>query len=193
MKKYISIILAFLLICLLLPFAIEWVYDLGDKYPIIHTSYSQGEILGYCATVVGLLISILALLISLKSDDVHLNIRHAITNTDKDLGILIEIKNDSLFDCNISSVELCNKKKRHFAHIVHSPPFSIPAKGIKSFAIDIADIRKVLNCLPDSNNSKSVYYCIRLSLNQTIYLKSNELYEYIKRFDEAENRHKGVN
>ncbi len=175
-KKYCILTIALIIVCIILPIAIERLYILGETHPLIFTTYSASDILGYIATVIGLVISVVAIFLSLQTNEIQLSIKHAFTLNDNNKeSLVIQICNNSVFDCNIDSVEICNKKQRRYAHIVSTPPFSISAKGHKDFVVEIDRIEKILNSLKLSKDKSKAKYCIRLSLNKTIYLNTNEL------------------
>ena len=184
-KKYYILTIIFIIFCIVLPFAIEHLYIIGKTHPVIHTMYTASDLLGYVATVVGLVISIIAFFLSLHSNELNLTIKHALTISDKNKeALVIQICNNSTFDCNINSVELCNKKERIFAHIISSPPFTVKAKGYVDFIVEVERIEKIIENICKNEKKDKTQYCIRLSLNKTIYLNTSELVEYLKRIKE---------
>lgn len=185
-RKYIVILIILGIVCLLLPFAIELIYDVGEIYPLYYTRYSASDILSYVATVIGLAISVVAIILSLQNNELHIKIKHshAFTKDDKE-AIYYEIINDSLFDCKILSFELANKKSNHHCKVFWKPPFNIKAKNSYYEIVDIESVRKHYELVAESNPKGKVYYYIRTSLNQNIYLSVDEL---LKCFEESEKQ-----
>ena len=66
-RKYITILIILGLVCFLLPFGIDFIYDVGETHPIFYTRYSASDILSYVATVIGLTVSIIAIILSLMN------------------------------------------------------------------------------------------------------------------------------
>lgn len=185
-KKYIIILIVLGVICLLLPFAIDFIYDIGETHTIIYTRYSASDILSYVATVIGLTISVIAIILSLKNNEVHIKIKHSHTFTKDDKeAIYYEIINDSLFDCKIISFELANKKGKHYCKVFRKPPFNIKAKNSYYEVVDIESVKKHYKSVAKSNPKGKVYYYIRTSLNQNLYLSIDGL---LKCFEESEKQ-----
>lgn len=178
-RKYILILLLFLVICVLLPFIIDWAYPTCENLTIFVTPYSESDILGYCSTVLGLLISMIALFFALSSNDLRLRITHATTcSNEGNAAIYLEIHNDSNFDCTVNSVDLCNKKERYFAKIVSEPPFIIKAKNSSSFIIDEDKYKRIIVSIIKRNKSNKVSYCIRTTIKNEIFLTTKQLKQY---------------
>lgn len=185
-KKYIIILTALGVICLLLPFVIDFLYDVGETHPICHTRYSASDILSYVATVIGLVISVIAIIFSLQNNELHIKIKHSHTFTKDDKeAIYYEIINNSLFDCKIISFELVNKKGKHYCKVFWKPPFNIKAKNSYYEIVDIESVRKHYESVAKSNPKGKVYYYIRTSLNQNLYLSVDGL---LKCFEESEKQ-----
>lgn len=183
-KKYIIILTALGVICLLLPFVIDFLYDVGETHPICHTRYSASDILSYVATVIGLVISVIAIIFSLQNNELHIKIKHSHTFTKDDKeAIYYEIINDSLFDCKIISFELANNKGKHRCKVFWKPPFNIKAKNSYYEIVDIESVRKYYEMVAKSNPKGKVYYYIRTSLNQNLYVSVDGL---LKCFEESE-------
>lgn len=179
-KKYIIILVGLSIMCAILPFLVEWLYDIGETIPIIKTHYDASDVLGYIASVIGLIISTIALFYSLHTNDVDISIKHAHTISEKDNdAICIELSNNSTFDCHVMSVELCNLKDRIFCHIASTPPFSIQGKANVNFIVEVGQIQKVLSSVKKKRKEKDIKYCIRLSIGKNIYLKADELFKYL--------------
>ena len=67
-KKYCILTIMLIILCIILPIAIEQLYILGETHPLIFTTYTASDILGYIATVIGLIISIVAIFLSLQTN-----------------------------------------------------------------------------------------------------------------------------
>ena len=105
-RKYIILLLSLGIICILLPFAIDFLFDIGEKHPIIITRFSASDILSYCSGVIGIFLSIVAIIMSLQTNDIDIKIKHAHTiNDNNQESIWLEIVNNSVFECQITSVE----------------------------------------------------------------------------------------
>ena len=183
-RKYITILIILGIVCLLLPFAIDFIYDVGEAYPIFYTRYSASDILSYVATVIGLTVSVIAIILSLKNNELHIKIKHSHTFTKDDKeAIYYEIINDSLFDCRIISFELVNKNGKHHCKVFWKPPFNIKAKNSYYEIVDIESVRKYYEIVAKGNPKGRVYYYIRTSLNQNLYLSVDGL---LKCFEESE-------
>ena len=180
-RKYIILLLSLGVICTLLPFAIDFLFEIGEKHPIITTRFSASDILSYCSGVIGIFLSVVAIIMSLQTNDVDIKIKHSHTVNDSNQeSIWLEIVNNSVFECQITSVEFANLKSRHFCKVFRAAPFYIKAKDSHSEIIELVDIKKKLSYVVDSNKKSKIYYCIRTSLNQTIYLSTEDLYKCIK-------------
>lgn len=186
-RKYFIFLVVLGAVCLLLPFFIEDLYDIGEKYPIITTRFSASDLLSYLSCVIGLFISMIAIILSLQTNDIDLQIKHAHTFSENDKeAIWMEIINNSAFECQIISVELADLKNRHFHKIFNSAPFTIKAKNSHIVVVEEEKIRKILSRI-NLNKKNKIRYCIRTSLNKTLYLKSDELF---KRLEETEIHNK---
>ena len=180
-KKYIILLLVSGVICILLPLTIDLLFNIGEKHPIIVTRFSASDILSYCSGVIGIFLSVVAIIMSLQTNDIDIKIKHAHTvNDNNQESIWLEIVNNSVFECQITSVEFANLKSRHFCKVFHAAPFYIKAKDSHSEIVELADIKKKLSYVVKSNKKSRIYYCIRTSLNQTIYLSTADLYKCIK-------------
>ena len=186
-SKYYIFLVVLGIVCLLLPFLIEDLYDIGEKYPLIITRFSASDILSYFSCVIGLFISMIAIILSLQTNDIDLQIKHAHTFSENDKeAIWLEIINNSAFECQIISVDLADLKNRHFYKIFNSPPFSIKAKNSHIVVVEEEKIHKILSRI-NLNKKNKIRYCIRTSLNKTVYLKTDELF---KRLEETEIHNK---
>lgn len=181
-RKHITILIVLGVVCLLLPFAIDFIYDVGETHPIFYTRYSASDILSYVATVIGLTVSVIAIILSLKNNELHIKIKHSHTFTkDNKEAIYYEIINNSLFDCKIISFELANKKGKHHCKVFWKPPFNVKAKNSYYEIVDIESVRKYYEMVAKSNPKSKVYYYIRTSLNQNLYVSVDGL---LKCFEE---------
>ena len=184
-RKHIAILIILGVVCLLLPFVIDLIYDVGETFPVCYTRYSASDVLSYIATVIGLMLSVIAIILSLQNNELHIKVKHSHTVTkDNKEGIYYEIINDSLFDCRIISFELVNKKGKHHCKVFWKPPFNVKAKNSYYETVDIESVRKYYELVAKSNPKGKVYYYIRTSLNQNIYLSVDGL---LKCFEESEN------
>lgn len=182
-RKHIAILIILGIVCLLLPFAIDFIYDVGETHPVYYTRYSASDVLSYIATVIGLMLSVIAIILSLQNNELHIKIKHSHTVTkDSKEAIYYEIINDSLFDCRIISFELANKKGKHHCKVFWKPPFNVKAKNSYYEIVDIENVRKYYELVAKSNPKGKVYYYIRTSLNQNIYLSVDGL---LKCFEES--------
>lgn len=185
-RKHISILIILGSVCLLLPFAIEFIYDIGETHPIYYTRYSASDVLSYIATVIGLILSVIAIMLSLQNNELQIKIKHshAVTKDNKE-GIYYEIINDSLFDCKIISFELANKKGKHHCKVFWKPPFNVKAKNSYYAIVDIESVKKHYESVAKSNPKGKVYYYIRTSTNHNLYLSVDGL---LKCFEESEKQ-----
>ena len=180
-RKYIILLLSLGIICILLPFAIDFLFDIGEKHPIIITRFSASDILSYCSGVIGIFLSIVAIIMSLQTNAIDIKIKHAHTiNDNNQESIWLEIVNNSVFECQITSVEFANLKSRHFCKVFNAAPFYIKAKDSHTAIIEIGDIKKRLSCVTQDDKRRKVFYCIRTSLNQTIYLSTKDLHKCLE-------------
>ncbi|MBQ8294814.1 MAG: hypothetical protein IJX87_00105 [Clostridia bacterium] len=187
-RKYILILIILGIVCLLLPLAIEFIYDIGETHPIYYTRYSASDVLSYIATVIGLMLSVIAIMLSLQSNELQIKIKHSHTVTkDNKEGIYYEIINDSLFDCKIISFELANKKGKHHCKIFWKPPFNVKAKNSYYAIVDIESVKKHYESVAKSNPKGKVYYYIRTSTNHNLYLSVDGL---LRCFKESEKQQK---
>ena len=183
-RKYWILLLAFLCVCFTLPFLVERMYIIGEQYPIIYTNYSQSDVLGYISSVIGLIVSVLAILLSIQANEIDIKITHAFAMSEEgNEALLIEICNRSGFDCQINSVEVCNKKNRIFAHLIRTPPFEVKAKNSSEFIVETETIKKTLSRL-EKQGRKNIRYCIRLTGNSRLYLHTKDLYKHLDILDE---------
>ena len=184
MKRKLWIIFGiFLLVCLVLPFAIESMYTIGESYPIIRTSYTQSDVLGYVASVIGLVVSVLAIMLTIQANEVDIKITHALTISDEGKeALLIEICNYSGFDCKINSVELCNKKEHVFVHVIKSRPFEVKEKNSAEFTVEVETIKKILSRI-EKRGRKNIKYCINLTGHKRLYLSPKDLYKNLDNID----------
>lgn len=183
-KKYWIILLIFLFICLVLPFVIELMYTIGESHPIIYTKYSQSDVLGYIASVIGLIISVLAIMLSIQANEIDIKIKHALTMSKKgNEALLIEICNNSGFDCMINSVEVCNKKECIFSHIIKTPPFEVKAKSSTEFIVEAETIKRRLSRI-EIQGRKNIKYCINLTGHNRLFLNTKELYKNLDNIEE---------
>lgn len=182
-RKFCFIFILFLLICIGLPFVIELMYIIGKTHPIIYTNYSQSDMLGYVASAIGLSVSVLAIMLSIQSNEVDIKITHAVTMSEKgNEALLIEICNYSEFDCKINSVEIYNKKERVSAHIIKSPPFEVKEKSSSEFIVEVETIKQILSQI-DKQERKNIKYCINLVGHKRLYLSPKDLYKYLDIID----------
>ena len=185
-RKHILILIILGVVCLLLPFAIEFIYGVGETYPIYYTRYSASDVLSYIATVIGLMLSVIAIMLSLQNNELQIKIKHSHTITkDNKEGIYYEIINDSLFDCNIISFELANKKGKHHCKVFWKPPFNVKAKNSYYEIVDIESVKKHYESVAKSNPKGKVYYYILTSTNHNLYLSVDGL---LKCFEESEKQ-----
>lgn len=190
-KKYIVLLLSLGLICILLPLGIDVIFDIGEKYPIITTRFSASDILSYCSGVIGIFLSVIAIIMSIQTNDLDIKIKHSHTVNDNDQeSIWLEIVNNSVFECQITSVEFANLKRRHFCKVFRAAPFYIKAKDSHVEIVELADIKKRLSYVIEGNKKSKIYYCIRTSLNQTIYLNTTDLHKCL---EETEKHHEKFN
>lgn len=182
-RKLLVIFVIFLLVCIVLPFAIELMYSIGESHPIIYTKYSQSDVLGYIASVFGLVVSVLAIMLSIQANEVDIKIKHALTMSDKgNEAVLIEICNYSGFDCKINSVEICNRKECVFTHIIKSPPFEVKEKNSIEFIVEVETIKQTLSRI-ERQGRKNIKYCINLTGHKRLYLSAKELYKSLDNID----------
>ena len=112
-RKHIAILIILGVVCLLLPFVIDLIYDVGETFPVCYTRYSASDVLSYIATVIGLMLSVIAIILSLQNNELHIKVKHSHTVTkDNKEGIYYEIINDSLFDCLYASIPIANRKSK---------------------------------------------------------------------------------
>lgn len=74
MKKnhVIILLIVFTLSTILLPLIIMWLYDLGDICPLIVTPYEESDMLNYSAAVIGVVVSVTALIYSIIANAIRL-------------------------------------------------------------------------------------------------------------------------
>ncbi len=188
-KKYIILLLSLGAICVLLPFVVDILFDIGERYPIISTRFSASDILSYSSGVIGIILSLIAIIMSLQTNDINFKIKHAHTINDNNKeSIWLEIVNNSVFECQITSVEFANLKSRHFCKVFRAAPFYIKAKDSHVEIIELEDIKKKLSYVVESKTKSKIYYCIRTSLNQTIYISTNDLYKCLEESEKHQNK-----
>ena len=178
MKKnnLIAGLVLFAAVVILLPFLIMWMYELGEKYPIIKTPFSASDMLSYAASITGALTGLVALIYSIISNSPRFHISHATTcNERNEECVLISIINDSLFECEILSVSITNKEHNHRAHIIRTGPFEIKAKTAKSFNVPSSQARKVIQLFKKERDIDRLFYELYLGTGGVAYLKADEL------------------
>lgn len=187
-KKFCVLLIVACLLAVALPFLIEWAYIIGEKYPLIITSYTASDMLSYVATVIGLMISIVALLISLHGNHAHIRIDHAITvNDNNETCIHFTVVNNSAFACVINSVSLFDKHTKRRVRIMPVPPFSIESKLSVGYDLPVKMIRRAINCIANGKKQKFVYE-IRLNTNEVLLLETGKLFPYLLSCEEQEEK-----
>ena len=174
-KKNIIAIVIFAIIALVLPYVIEWVFQ---KRSGTNAPYTQSDILTYSATVLGVLISMVALLTAKNADQVRLKIKHSLTAKGDEACIYIEICNDSNYDCEIEFLGFTNKLHNTHIRIVEDPSFIVKAKRCYDFTIEIQKLAKCAKFI-NTNNSRKILYEIRLPY-KVIYLGTSDLFKYFE-------------
>ena len=89
---------------------------------------------------------------SIQTNDLDIKIKHSHTVNDNDQeSIWLEIVNNSVFECQITSVEFANLKGRHFCKVFRAAPFYIKAKNSHVEIVELADIKKRLSYVIEGN------------------------------------------
>ena len=84
-----------------------WLYDLGDICPLIVTPYEESDMLDYSAAVIGVVVSVTALIYSVIANAIRFRISHAVMfNENDEECVLIRIYNDSSYECDVLSVSI---------------------------------------------------------------------------------------
>ena len=179
MKKIYAIAVAcFITISFALPFVIEVLYRIGKKHPLIIMGYSQGEILTYIAAVTGVLISMIAIFVSMSANEPKFKISYARTLDDNNQNaIFIQIFNDSNYDCNVLTFCFINKAHNHRINICKG--FCVPARGYVEKVIETKELRKKYDCIASKEKGK-VYIEISYGINRNWYLPTSDILLYLE-------------
>lgn len=196
-KKYIIFLVCYAAIAIAIPFCVEWLFEIGETHPMIYTSYSKGEVLSYIAAALGVGISLLAIVFSLSSQETHLSVNHSVYRNPSEKDLLIEIHNDSLFDCEILDFGIVNKKSKYvFYSLADTRPFTIKAK--MRYEIHLSDevLYNILVFVGQGGlmyfdkekkttvfkvkHTKELLFALKLSSNQIQFYPATNLYERIK-------------
>lgn len=173
------IIIAFLGFSIAYPFLLEWLYVLGQDYPLITTCYEPNDILSYSATVISTGIAIIAMVIALETPKPHFAIKHAITENEEGIAVFIELYNTGTNDFEIQNFDLCDKKHHKFASISECAPFTIKSNSSKAFIISVDKLKRYLKAITKTYDGRNAEYAIRLSINKTLYINAGELGYYL--------------
>ena len=181
-----------MVLIILLPLIIMWLYDLGKEHPIIITPYTESNMLDYSAAVIGAAVGAIALIYSVVTNAIRFRIAHAVTfNENDEECVLIRIYNDSPYECELLSVSITNKLHNRSAHIIRSKPFVVKAKSAEEFPIPIEYVKKVLKCFSDEKEPNKLFYELRTGTGNTIYLIADNLIQTIDHID-AHNKRYGI-
>ena len=191
-KDIIVLLVLSIVLIILLPLIIMWLYDLGEVWPIIRTPYTESNMLDYSAAVIGAVVGAIALIYSVVTNAIRFRISHAITiNENNKECVLICIYNDSPYECEIQSVSITNKLHNRSAHIIRSEPFYVKAKSSEEFPVTIEDVKKVLDGFNDDRSSNKLFYELRTGIGSAIYITADKLLQTIDRVD-AHNKRFGI-
>lgn len=180
-KRTSILLLCAVAFCIGIPFVIELLYDIGENHPIIVTDYEQSDILSYSATAIGLMVSLIALYISIDASVPNFTVRHAISETEEGIAVFIELYNNSPHDYEIQGFELCSGGKRMSrVSISRCEPFILKSKSCKVFEVSIERMKKYLQYVSKTNNTKDVKYEIALSIGRSIHIKTGDLSHYLE-------------
>ncbi len=167
--------------CVCFPFLIEFLYDIGENHPIIITNYEQSDILSYATTSIGLIISLIALYISVDAYIPNFSVRHAISENEEGIAVFIELYNNSPHDYEIQGFELCDKRKRmSHVSISNCAPFILKSKSCKAFFISVDRMKRYIKSVSKTNNAADTEYAIILSIGKSVYIKTGELSHYLE-------------
>lgn len=186
MKKnaVIFLLIIFVLFTILLPLIIMWLYDLGDICPLIVTPYEESDMLDYSAAVIGVVISVTALLYSIIANAIRFRIAHAVTfNENDEECVLIRIYNDSPYECELQSVSITNKLHNRSAHIIRSKPFAVKAKASEEFPVTVEYAKKVISGFSNEDDLEPLFYELRTGTGKTIYISADKLLQTINTLD----------
>ena len=180
-KRTVILLFCAVFFCVGFPFLIEFLYDIGENHPIIITNYEQSDVLSYATTSIGLVISLIALYISIGTSVPDFSVRHALTENEEGLAVYIELYNNSQHDYEIQGFELCSGGKRMSrVSISRCEPFILKSKTCKVFEVSIERMKKYLQYVSKTNNAKNVKYEIALSIGKSIYIKTGDLSHYLE-------------
>ena len=161
--------IALVSLLIIIPVLVVWFYEIGEKYPVIITPYTESDMINYFAAAIGIIISVLAVIIGIGTNQVRLRMWHATTINDKgEVCVLIRVINDGVFDCDIAAVCISNKEHNHSAHLVSSPPFAVKAKSSVDLLVPTSRIIYLLDLFKRRN--EKVCYSLELSTGSRIYL-----------------------
>ena len=117
-KKFIILGIIFVVLILSLPFVIDALYNLGETYPLIVLSFTRAEMLSYISSILGLLIALLAIIISILQGQPKIEITKEIALIqDSDFNSLgntfytISVRNKSAIEVEIKNIGLISKNK----------------------------------------------------------------------------------
>lgn len=184
-KRTAILLICAAIFCIGFPFLLEFLYDFGEKYPIIVTNYEQSDILTYATTAVGLSVSLIALYVSIGASIPDFSICHAITEENGSIAICIELYNNSPHDYEIRGFDLCDKRKRMaYVSVSNCEPFILKSKSCKKFFVTTERMKRYLRFLSKTNdtnkNVKNAEYRIRLAMEKSIYIKTGDLFKYLQ-------------
>ena len=192
-KNLIRVVASLLFLVLILPFFVEWLYDIGLSHPVIFTKYTQSEVLNYIATIIGLIVSIIALYFSLFQFAPQLEMKRlSIFCLDNQSPFeALRITNKGTLPVNIVGINLCSSKKVNGRRMMFSSlswPEGLPQKIDAGDSFDfslgdqkclesiIAEFSKALQA--DGYENNRVIFSIVLATGQHIIYrsKSDEIY-----------------
>lgn len=186
-KVFICGLVFFIIMAMTLPFIIEALYKIGETHPFIHTFYAPTDILNYIITIVGLLISFVALYFSLLQFFPTIKVkRWSVIGDDNKICEVIEIANIGANAITVQNIGLCSvhkkKRQRRMRSALSDWPQGLPMRidNGNSYRFVLGDeqlIKKKITEFADdlkSNgfNNKKVAYYISLSTGATIIYRS---------------------
>lgn len=190
-RNLIIILVSISILMLISPLLIEWLYEIGKVCPLIITPYVEADMLDYVASVIGAMTGVVALLISIRTEQVRLSITHAITvNECNEDCILFRIINNGVYECDIVAVCIANKSRNHTAHIISTAPFSVKAKSTAEFIVPTKKVMRVINSFQRSDLKFD--YLVKLSTGKQVVLKAENLVQILKAQKVATYSHNGA-
>ncbi len=180
-RRYKIWLICFAGFSLVLPFFIDWLYRVGQKYPIIRTGFSQGEALGYITTVIAAALAITAIFLEETSKSVRLLLTGGRRNTKEKQVIKIKINNIGHIDCTVVSVALaCKTMSIIWRDFPATYPYELKAKKCFTIEIGVSDLKDQIkqyreHLVQNGEKNTRMYILVLLATDEGILLDAKNI------------------